>query len=46
MGEAGYATRPWTTPGTRVERIDPDIVERLASKHEPYPKAVAMDVDI
>jgi hypothetical protein len=36
---------PWDKPW-HVEGIDPAIVERLASKHEPYPKVVAMGVDI
>ena len=40
MGDHNKAN-PWS-----FQKVDPAIVERLASKHEPYPKAVAMGVDI
>lgn len=36
---------PWDKPW-HVEKVDPDIVERLASAHVPNKKAVAMGVDI
>ena len=32
---------PWS-----FQKVDPEIVERLASQHKPYPEAVAMGVDI
>lgn len=32
---------PW-----HVEQVDPELVERLADLHPPYPKAVASGVDI
>lgn len=39
MGE--HRADPWY-----VQKVDPALVEALASKHKPYPAAVAMGVDI
>lgn len=38
---AASKANPW-----HVEKVEPAIVDRLASCHEPYPKAVALGVDI
>ena len=38
---AEHKANPW-----QIKKVDPAIVDRLGSRHQPHPKAVAMDVDI